>query len=165
MVSFKDMACISVICACVLCKNICIFYSCSFFYLLPVAVFGWTGIFFLWKNHYLLIWHVTCFHAHFCFWFIWIIYQTKLTDILAEDTSLFSSIHDENSHQNKLNNDLHKINKWASSEKWVLTLILIEKAHFSRKIQKDDSQNVTFNVWNNGIFSSQKHLRPVQVRK
>ena len=88
-----------------------------------------------------------------------------ICDILAEDTSLFSSIHDENSHQNKLNNDLHKINKWASSEKWVLTLILIEKAHFSRKIQKDDSQNVTFNGWNNGIFSSQKHLRPVQVRK
>lgn len=46
------------------------------------------------------------------------IYMINLPDkfnsiykILAEDTSLFFPIHDEKSHQNKLNNDLYKINK------------------------------------------------------
>ena len=89
----------------------------------------------------------------------------SICDMFAKDKSLFSLIHDESSHRNKLSNDLHNINKWASNRKWVLTLILIQKVHFSRKIQKDDSQNVTFNGWNNGIFSSQKHIRPIQVRK
>ena len=88
-----------------------------------------------------------------------------MCDIFAEDTSLFSSIHDESTHRNKLNNDFHKIKKWYFKGKWVLALILIQKAHFPRKIQKNYSQNVIFNGWSNSIFSSQRHLRRVEVRK
>ena len=40
-----------------------------------------------------------------------------ICDIFVEDTSLFSSVHDESSHRNKLKNDFHKINKWTSKEK------------------------------------------------
>ena len=65
------------------------------------------------------------------------IYMINLPDkfnsiykILAEDTSLFFPIHDEKSHQNKLNNDLYKINKKASSGKNNFkNLIVLIKPH------------------------------------
>ena len=49
---------------------------------------------------------------------LFLIYINDLADglsskLLADDTSLFSVIHDVDTSANELNNDLYQINKWA----------------------------------------------------
>ena len=41
--------------------------------------------------------------------------------LFADDTSLFSVIHDDDTSANELNNDLYQINKWAFQWKRALT--------------------------------------------
>ena len=56
---------------------------------------------------------------------LFLIYINDLADglsskLLADDTSLFSVIHDVDTSANELNNDLHQINKWAFQWKMIL---------------------------------------------
>ena len=51
---------------------------------------------------------------------LFLIYMNNLADglssnekLFADDTSLFSVIHDDDTSANELNNDLYQINKWA----------------------------------------------------
>ena len=91
---------------------------------------------------------------HYFFW----ITNPKL---FADDTSLFSIVHDPNATANDLNNDLAKINDWASNGKWILILTLVKKLRrffFSRKIKSQNHPCLHFN--NNPVNQTplQKHL-------
>ena len=97
-----------------------------------------------------------------------LIYINDLSDnlitnpkLFADDTSLFSIVHDPNATANDLNNDLAKINDWASNGKWILILTLVKKLRrffFSRKIKSQNHPCLHFN--NNPVNQTplQKHL-------
>ena len=81
--------------------------------------------------------------------------------LFADDTSLFSVVHDVNASARELNNDLKKINKWAFQ--WKMSFNpdprkQDQEVIFSRKIKKLPRPSLVFN--NNNVLqtSSQKHL-------
>ena len=97
-----------------------------------------------------------------------LIYITDLSDnlssnvkLFADDTSLFSVIHDINVSAGELNEDLKKISEWAFQWKMVFNPDASKQAQeviFSRKIKKNIHPPLVFN---NAIVSqtnSQKHL-------
>ena len=81
--------------------------------------------------------------------------------MLADDTSLFSVIHDVDTSANEINYDLYQINKWAS--KWKMRFCpapnkQVQEIIFSRKTEKKNHPSLRFN---NSIFLQspyQKHL-------
>ena len=81
--------------------------------------------------------------------------------LLADDTSLFSVIHDVDTSANELNNDLYQINKWAFQ--WKMSFNpdpskQTQEIIFSRKTKKIFHPSLRFN---NSIVSRspyQKHL-------
>ena len=97
-----------------------------------------------------------------------LIYINDLSDnlitnpkLFADDTSLFSIVHDPNATANDLNNDLAKINDWAYQWKMNFNPDPSKQAQeviFSRKIKSQNHSCLHFN--NNPINQtpSQKHL-------
>ena len=97
-----------------------------------------------------------------------LIYINDLADALssnaklfADDTSLFSFVHDVDTSANELNNDLYQINKWAFQWKMSFNPDPSKQAQeiiFSRKTKKICHPSLRFN---NSIVSQslyQKHL-------
>ena len=99
---------------------------------------------------------------------LFLIYINDLTDglssnakLFADDTSLFSVIHDVDASANELNNDLYQINKWAFQ--WKMSFNpdpskQTQEIIFSRKTKKIFHPSLRFN---NSIVSRspyQKHL-------
>ena len=81
--------------------------------------------------------------------------------LFADDTSLFSVIHDVNSSQIDLNEDLDKINNWAYQWKMSFNPDPSKKAQeviFSRKVNNVLHPPLTFNNVDVGQIRSQKHL-------
>ena len=59
--------------------------------------------------------------------------------LFADDSSLFSAVHDVNTSANELNNDLYQINKWAFQWKMSFNPDPSKQAQeiiFSRKLRK-----------------------------
>ena len=99
---------------------------------------------------------------------LFLIYINDLTDglssnakLFADDTSLFSVIHDVDASANELNNDLYQINKWAFQ--WKMSFNpdpskQTQEIIFKRKTRKICHPSLRFN---NSIVSRspyQKHL-------
>ena len=81
--------------------------------------------------------------------------------LFADDTSLFSIIHDVNSSQVDLNEDLDKINNWAYQWKMSFNPDPSKKAQevmFDRKLNNVLQPLLTFNNVDVSQISSQKHL-------
>ena len=81
--------------------------------------------------------------------------------LFAYDTSLFSVIHDVNSSQIDLNEDLDKINNWAYQWKMSFNPDPSKKAQeviFSRKVNNASHPPLTFKNVDVGQIRSQKHL-------
>ena len=81
--------------------------------------------------------------------------------LFADNTSLFSVIHDVNSSQIDLNEDLDKINNWAYQSKMSFNPDLSKKAQkiiFSRKVNNILHPPLTFSNADVGQIRSQKHL-------
>ena len=81
--------------------------------------------------------------------------------LFADDTSLFSAIHDVNSSQIDLNEDLDKINNWEYQWKMSLNPDPSKKAQeviFNRKANNLLHPPLTFNNVDVGQIPSQKHL-------
>ena len=81
--------------------------------------------------------------------------------LFADDTSLFSVVHNANITPKELNNDLVKISRWAYQWKMNFNLDPRKQAQeviFSRKTKKEYHSPLTFN--NNNVLetNSQKHL-------
>ena len=81
--------------------------------------------------------------------------------LFADDTSLFSVVHDVNTSSTDLNNDLRKISDWAIQWKMSFNPDPSKQAQeviFSRKRQNPNHDSIYFN--NNLVnqVSSQKHL-------
>ena len=81
--------------------------------------------------------------------------------LFADDTSLFSEIHDASAFARELDDDLKKINKWAFQWKMSFNPDLSKQAQeviVSCKIKKLSHPSLVFN--NNNVLqtSSQKHL-------
>ena len=98
---------------------------------------------------------------------LFLIYINDLPDnlssnikLFADDTSLFSVIHDINVSAGEVNEDLKKISEWAFQWQMIFNLDASKQAQviFSRKIKKTTRPPLVFN---NAIVSqtnSQKHL-------
>ena len=99
---------------------------------------------------------------------LFLVYINDLADglssnakLFADDTSLFSVIHDVDTSVNELNNDLYQINKWAFQ--WKMSFNpdprkQVQEIIFSRKTKKISHPSLNFN---NSIVSQtpyQKHL-------
>ena len=81
--------------------------------------------------------------------------------LFAYDTSLFSVIHDVNSSQIDLNEDLDKINNWTYQWKMSFNPDPSKKAQeviFSRKVNNALHPPLTFKIVDVGQIRSQKHL-------
>ena len=81
--------------------------------------------------------------------------------LFTDDTSLFSVIHDVNSSQIDLNEDLDKINNWTYQWKMSFNPDPSKKAQeviFSRKVNKVLHPPLTFNNADVGQIRCQKHL-------
>ena len=81
--------------------------------------------------------------------------------LFADDTSLFSVIHDIQTSANDLNNDLKAINKWAFQWKMSFNPDPTKQAQeviFSRKTKKSSHPPLVFNNANVCHTASQKHL-------
>ena len=81
--------------------------------------------------------------------------------LFADDTSLFSVIHDINSSQIDLNEDLDEINNWAYQWKMSFNPDPSKKAQeviFSRKVNNVLHPPLTFNNVDVDQICSQKHL-------
>ena len=81
--------------------------------------------------------------------------------LFADDTSLFSVVHDVNASARELNDDQKKINKWAFQWKMSFNPDPSKQAQeviFNRKIKELPDPSLVFN--NNNVLqtSSQKHL-------
>ena len=84
-----------------------------------------------------------------------LIYINDLSDdlvstikLFADDTSLFSVVHDSNISANELNNDLQKISEWAYKWKMSFNPDLNKQAQeviFSRKLNKPSHPKIVFN--------------------
>ena len=81
--------------------------------------------------------------------------------MFADDTSLFSIIHDAKTTAYELNKDLQKIAEWAHQWKMSFNPDLNEQAQevvFSRKITKSSHPQIFFNSIPVSCVSFQKHL-------
>ena len=81
--------------------------------------------------------------------------------MFADDTSLFSIIHDAKTTAYELNKDLQKIAEWAHQWKMSFNPHLNEQAQeviFSRKMTKSSHRHVFFNDIPVSSVSFQKHL-------
>ena len=99
---------------------------------------------------------------------LFLIYINDLADdlssnvtLFADDTSLFSVVHDVNASARELNDDLKNINQWAFQWKKSCNPDLSKQSQeviFSRKIKKMSHPSLVFN--NNKVLqiSSQKDL-------
>ena len=84
-----------------------------------------------------------------------LIYINDLSDdlssnpkLFADDTSLFSVVHDKNTSANELNNDLRKISNWAYQWKMSFNPDPLKQAQeviFSRKMTKTNHPTLVFN--------------------
>ena len=75
-------------------------------------------------------------------------HQMQNAKLFADDTSLFSVIHNANSSANELNNDLYQINKWAFQ--WNMSFNpdpskQAQEIIFSRKTKKISRPSFRFN--------------------
>ena len=99
---------------------------------------------------------------------LFLIYINDLSDglkcnpkLFADDTSLFSTVHNINEATTDLNNDLIKITKWAFQWKMSFNPDISKQAHeviFSRKRSITPHPSLTFNNIPVAQTSSQKHL-------
>ena len=85
----------------------------------------------------------------------------SITKLFADDTSIFSVVHDVDLSAKQLNDDLNKISEWAFQWKMAFHPDLSKQAQeiiFSRKIHKISHPKVNFN--NSPVVQStyQKHL-------
>ena len=83
------------------------------------------------------------------------------TKLFADDTSLFSAIHDSSTTMNELNNDLVKINNWAYQWKMSFDPDSNKQAQeviFSRKTKKINHPPLTFSKSTLSQTTSQKHF-------
>ena len=81
--------------------------------------------------------------------------------LFADDTSLFSVIHDSSTTRNELNDDLVKINNWAYQWKMSFNPDPSKQAQeviFSRKTKKINHSPLTFRKSTVSQTTSQKHL-------
>ena len=81
--------------------------------------------------------------------------------LFADDTSLFSVVHDVNASARELNDDQKNINKWAFQWKKSCNPDPSKQSQeviFSRKIKKMPHPSLLFNNNNVLQISSQKHL-------
>ena len=81
--------------------------------------------------------------------------------LFADDTSLFSVVHNANTTAKELNNDLVKINRWAYQWKMSFNPDPSKQAQeviFSRKTKKEYHPPLAFNNNNVSETNSQKHL-------
>ena len=81
--------------------------------------------------------------------------------LFADDTSLFSVIHDVGTSANELNNDLYQINKWAFQ--WKMSFNTdsskqVQEIIFSRKTKKISHPSLRFNSSIVSQTPYQKHL-------
>ena len=88
--------------------------------------------------------------------------------LFADDTSLFSVVHDINTSAIELNSDLKKINDWAFQWKMTFNPDRSKQAQeiiFSRKLKKVTHPPLLFN--NNSVsqVNSQTHLEVILVVK
>ena len=87
--------------------------------------------------------------------------MSSYVKIFADDTSLFSVVHDINTSARELNDDLKKINKWVFKGKMSFDPNLSKQAQeviFIREIKKLLHSSLVFNNSNVLQASSQKHL-------
>ena len=99
---------------------------------------------------------------------LFLIYINDLADglssnakLFADDTSLFSVIHDVDASANELNNDLYQINKWAFQWKMSFNPDPSKQAQeiiFSRKTKKISHPSLRFNSSIVSQSPYQKHL-------
>ena len=97
-----------------------------------------------------------------------LIYINDLSDdlvstikLFADDTSLFSVVHDSNISANELNNDLQKISEWAYKWKMSFNPDLNKQAQeviFSRKLNKPSHPKIVFDSVPVVCTDWQKHL-------
>ena len=81
--------------------------------------------------------------------------------LFADDTSLFSVVHNIIDSANLLNSDLSKINEWALQWKMSFNPDLIKKAQkiiFSRKISKRNHPGLMFSNNIVNLTTNHKHL-------
>ena len=86
----------------------------------------------------------------------------SLVKLFADDTSLFSTVHDPSKSAKLLNDDLQKISDWAFKWKMLFNPDVTKQAQeviFSRKSNKTDHPVVYFNEASVAKASCQKHLR------
>ena len=98
---------------------------------------------------------------------LFLIYINDLSDglssnakLFADETSLFSVVHDINTSSIELNSDLKKINDWAFQ--WKMTFnpdssMQAQEIIFSRKLKKTTYPPLLFNNNNVSQFNSQRH--------
>ena len=99
---------------------------------------------------------------------LFLIYINDLTEdfstnakLFADDTSLFSVIHDIQTSANNLNKDLERISNWATQGKMNFnpdTTKQVQEVIFSRKLKKTVHPPLLFNNASVTRTSSQKHL-------
>ena len=99
---------------------------------------------------------------------LFLIYTNDLADglssnakLFADDTSLFSVVHNANTTAKELNNDLVKISRWAYQWKMSFNPDPSKQAQeviFSRKTKKEYHPPLAFNNNNVSKTNSQKHL-------
>ena len=84
----------------------------------------------------------------------------SLAKLFADDTSLFSAVHDPSKSAKSLNDDLQKISDWAF--KWKMfnpdVTKQVQEVIFSCKINKRDHSVVYFNEAPDAKASCKKHL-------
>ena len=81
--------------------------------------------------------------------------------LFADDSSLFSVVHDSNISANELNNDLQKISEWDYKWKMPFNRDLNKQAQeviFSRKLNKPSHPKIVFNSEPVVCADWQKHL-------
>ena len=85
----------------------------------------------------------------------------SLVKVLADDTSLFSTVHDPSKSAKLINDDLQKISDWAFKWKMLFNPDVTKQAQeviFSRKSNKTDHPVVFFNEAPVAKASCQKNL-------
>ena len=85
----------------------------------------------------------------------------SLVKVLADDTSLFSTVHDPSKSAELINDDLQKISDWAFKWKMLFNPDVTKQAQeviFSRKSNKTDHPVVFFNEAPVAKASCQKNL-------
>ena len=81
--------------------------------------------------------------------------------LFADDTSIFSFVKNINESQNQMNDDLLKINNWASQWKMIFNPDLSKSANdviFTRRLNKNNHPPLNFNQSHVTYQTSTKHL-------